>query len=242
MWSDKTMVEAIIFDKDGTLIDFDSFWLNVTIHVIKNILKKLDREDVLQEELFNSVGVKNGVVDKDGILCKGTYEQIAIAFNSVFKRYGYDTIDEQFIVDEYSRSFDKGEIKPICENIKDILIRLKENNIKLAVVTTDNYETTCKCLKKLEIFDLFEKVYTDDGVLPVKPDPYCAIDFSILTGIERNKIMMVGDTMTDVCFAKNAGISVTVVGATSEEDKQLIDCSDAAIPDVSHIFDVIQGA
>ena len=36
------MVKAIIFDKDGTLIDFDSFWITVSVDAIKHILKNVN--------------------------------------------------------------------------------------------------------------------------------------------------------------------------------------------------------
>ncbi len=234
------MVKAIIFDKDGTLIDFDSFWITVSINVIKKILKTLKREDIPQDELLEAIGVKNGMSDIDGILCKGTYEQIAAAFNQVLEKYGCNTVQEQMVIDAYNQCADSGEIKPTCENIREVLLRLKESGIKLAVVTTDNYEITHKCLEKLGIEELFDKVYTDDGKTPVKPNPYCVMDFSDLTGIERDEFMMVGDTMTDVHFARNAGISVTGVGATPESRQRLIDYADAVIPDVSYIFEIIK--
>ena len=50
-------------------------------------------------------------------------------------------------------------------------------------------------------------------------------------------IIMAGDTITDICFAKNAGIFSVCVGK-NELARQY---ADAAIPDVSHIFEVIKG-
>ena len=49
----------------------------------------------------------------------------------------------------------------------------------MAVVTTDNKAITHKCLKQLGIADIFDKIYTEDGHTPVKPTPYCAIDFPL---------------------------------------------------------------
>ena len=48
---------------------------------------------------------------------------------------------------------------------------------------------------------------------------------------------MVGDTVTDIQFAKNAGISVIGVG---RERDRLAPYADAVISDISHIFDVIK--
>ncbi len=233
------MVKAIVFDKDGTLIDFDSFWITVSVKAIEYILKKLNREDIPTEELLAEIGVKNGVADIDGVLCKGTYEQIALAMNDVLKKYGCNIPKEKIVrmvLDAYNLNIASGNVKPTCANIRDVLIDLTNKGIKLAVVTTDNPEITHLCLEKLGIEDLFCKIYTDDGKTPVKPDPYCILDFSKLNDIEKDEIIMVGDTMTDVIFARNAGVSVIGVGETAEKRECLNMYADFVVPDISHIF------
>ncbi|MBQ7037301.1 MAG: HAD hydrolase-like protein [Clostridia bacterium] len=233
------MVKAIIFDKDGTLIDFDSFWIAVSVNAINHILRYFGREDIPLSEILSAIGVGNGVSDIDGLLCKGTYEQIALAINDVLKKYGCHVSDDEIIrvaVEAYNRNADSGVVKATCENIKEVLSGLKEKGIKLAVVTTDNPEITHKCLEELGTLALFDKVYTDDEKTPVKPDPYCAFDFSEFTGAEKHEMVMVGDTMTDVHFARNAGIAVIGVGKTEEKRNRLCEHADAVMPDISHIF------
>ena len=119
--------------------------------------------------------------------------------------------------------------------IRGVLERLKERGIRLLVVTTDNPEVTHICLEKLNIEDLFEKVIADDGVVPPKPDPRCALDFAGKSGIPVGEIAMVGDTLTDIGFARNAGMRMIYVGKSSEAGK----LADARISDVSHIFEII---
>jgi len=237
------MVKAIVFDKDGTLIDFDAFWVSVSVCAINDILKKLDMEDVPVEEMLCSIGVQNGASDADGILCKGTYEQMSEAMNTVLKKYGCDVSEAEMlslVLDAYNQNAESGEVKATCENIKGVLSALRERNIKLAVVTTDNSEITHKCLQKLEIEQFFCKVYTDDGNLPAKPDPKCLFDFSESEGIEKEKIIMVGDTMTDVRFARNAG--VRVVGVGGEKNRRILEkYADAVYPDISYILEFLKG-
>ena len=237
------MVKAIIFDKDGTLIDFDSFWITVSENTINYILKKLNREDIPLEEMLGAIGVKNGVSDIDGLLCKCTYEKIAKTLNDILKKYGCN-IDEEEIVgmvtDAYRLNAYSGEVRPTCENIKEVLSKLKKMGIKLAVVTTDNPEITHMCLEKLDIESLFDKIYTDDKKTPVKPDPHCALDFSALTGASKIEMIMIGDSMTDVRFARNAGITVIGVGETEEKRRRLCVYADAVMHDISYVFEYIE--
>lgn len=231
-------IKGIIFDKDGTLIQFDAFWISVSVNAINQILKQLNREDIPVEEILLSIGVENGVADTDGLLCKGTYEQIALAISDVLKKYDCMVSEDKFVpmvLDAYNRNADSGEVLPTCENIAGVLGGLKSSGIKLAVVTTDNFEITQKCLVKLGIEHLFDKIYTDDGETPVKPDPWCALDFAKQMNLEKDEIIMVGDTMTDILFAQNAGIGVIGVGANDENRQRLAKHADAVFPDISHI-------
>ena len=46
--------KAIIFDKDGTLIDFHDFWIPVTRHALKEILREAKMKPELTEEILSA--------------------------------------------------------------------------------------------------------------------------------------------------------------------------------------------
>lgn len=236
-------VEAIIFDKDGTLMKFDSFWVEVSRCALRDILLQLNRDDIHMSRLLGALGVSGDTTDIDGLLCKGTYEQIALTIGGILREFGIDISDTDIIkmtVSAYNDNADSGKIEPTCANIRGVLEKLKNGGRKLAVVTTDDLQITHKCLEKLGIEDLFEKIYTDNGINPIKPNPGCALEFLSELGIPAEKAVMVGDTMTDIRFARNAGISVIGVGETANSRERLMPYADAVIPDISHLFDVIE--
>lgn len=235
-------VDAIIFDKDGTLIDFDAFWVSVSVKAIKEVLGWLKNEDVTIYEILEAFGVHDGITDINGVLCKGTYEELGHILYNVVKRYGCDrSCDEVTValVKAYSKNADAGKIMPTCEDLVSVLAELKKQNKRLAVVTTDNLEITRKCLEALGIERFFDKIYTDDGKTPTKPDPYCVYDFCKLIGVKKENVIMVGDTMTDMIFAKNAGISAIGIAKCDENKQILLPHADAVISDPSHIFEVL---
>ncbi|MBR5554100.1 MAG: HAD family hydrolase [Clostridia bacterium] len=237
-------VKAIIFDKDGTLIDFDSFWISVSVEVIKDLKNRFDQNDVPVCDFLEAIGVKDGVSDIDGVLCKGTYDEIAEAFLKVAKKHGHDlALSEMspFVTQSYNKNSLQGDVRGTCDNLRGVLESLKEYGIRLFVVTTDNPEITSLCLEKLGVSDLFEKVFTDDGITPPKPDPSCAFKISEEYSIDLSDIIMVGDTMTDVRFAKNAGIRVISVGANEENRKRHASYADFVFGDVSCIPDLVFG-
>jgi phosphoglycolate phosphatase len=237
-------VKAIIFDKDGTLMKFDSFWIEVTRRAVSDILIKLGRGDIPEDRILKALGVAGDRTDIDGLLCKGTYEQIALAIGGILKEAGIAVSDPDIVkmtVCAYNNNANAGKIEPSCENIRGVLERLKSIGIKLAVVTTDDHKITQKCLETLKIADLFETVYTDDGINPVKPDPWCASDFLKRFNIAAQNALIVGDTMTDMLFARNAGIRAIGVGKDSEARERLLPYAEAVIPDISYLTGIAEG-
>ena len=235
--------DAIIFDKDGTLIDFDAFWVTVSVKALEDVLRQFGKDNVPVCEILQTLGVHDGVTDIEGILCKGTYEQMGQIVYDILHQYGCNASCDEVtgvLVEAYNNNSDVGEVKPTCPNLAECLTLLKKRNKKLAVVTTDNEEITRKCLKKLGIEELFDKIYTDDGKTPVKPDPYCVTDFCRITGVKQEHIVMVGDTMTDVRFAKNAGIAVIGVAKTDKNKAVLTPFADAVISNLSDLLEILE--
>lgn len=236
-------VDAIFFDKDGTLIDFDAFWVSVSVKALSEVLSRFNLQNVPLDELFEALGVHNGVTDTDGVLCKGTYAQMGQVVYDVLRRYD-DGIDSKrvtdAVIDAYNKSSDSGDVKPTCNEPSAVLNELKKRNKKLVVITTDNETITRKCLDNLGITQCFDAIYTDDGRTPAKPDPYCAIDFCKRFGVKIENAIMVGDTMTDVEFAKNAGISVVILARNEKNREFLAPHATVVIQDLAQLLDVLE--
>ena len=237
------MTKAIIFDKDGTLMDFDAFWVAVSKRAILDVLKNFNAEEGLVDEILFSIGVSaDGVTDMDGVLCKGTYEEIGRVVYGVLKKHGVNICAESItksVVKAYNENSDKGEVRATDPELKGTLIRLKNQGVKLAVATTDNEYITRLCLEKLGIKDLFDRVYCDDGVNPNKPNPYYALKFLSEENIDKSCAVMVGDTVTDVKFSQNAGIKVIGVAKNLKNKERLSAYTNTVVDKISDILGVL---
>ncbi len=235
-------IQMIIFDKDGTLMDFDAFWGTVSRHAVTDMLTELHLSADLLEPLLASIGYKNGITDVQGVLCWGTYRLMGEAMHDALTAAGIDCDREEVVrltYDTYHKHADKGEIRPACEKLGDVLKALIRQDRTLAVVTTDGPVITRQCLEALDIGPLFSAVCTADGVLPPKPDPYCIDAICEQFRLTKDEIVMVGDTLTDVKFARNGGIRVIGVAKTEEGRAFLAEQADVAVPDVSHVAAVL---
>lgn len=69
------MVKAIIYDKDGTLMQFDASRIPVAQAAIKSIIEKYSvtsAEAALKIAGETEIGILNGVIDPNDVLCGGT--------------------------------------------------------------------------------------------------------------------------------------------------------------------------
>ncbi len=235
-------IKAVIFDKDGTVLDFDAFWLPIAVEATEVITAKLGIIDVPSAQVLEALGVKDGVASIMGSLCFGTYTDMARDMNTVLRRYGYSHSLEEMTaltVDAYHSSVGAGDIKPTCENIKEVMEELKRRDIMIILVTSDGPVVTKQCLEGLGIAEYFDRVYTDDGTHPNKPDPYLINRLCEDCGFSKAEVVMVGDTLTDMAFAENAGVRAVGLAKNEENKAILLQKTDTVIPDISYLNNII---
>lgn len=231
------MIKGIIFDKDGTLFRYEEFWVPVAKGVAKSIASALKTESDITEELLDSIGADKGI---SGVLCKGTYEEIAECFLAVIKKHSLECEDIlKLTIDSFHKCFDCGVIVPACENIASLFATLKAEGYKAFLVTSDDRYVTDICLDALGIKEYFDEVFSNNGEYPAKPNPFYINLISQKYGLALDELVMVGDTMTDMSFAKNAGICSVGV-AVSESDREVIKpYATVVVKDISHIKEAI---
>ena len=236
-------VDGIIFDKDGTLMSFDAFWVSLSVKALEDVLGRLGMEPGLVDEILEAFGVHDGVTDINGVLCKGTYAEMGEIVYEILSAHGCDADRKDMVraVEEaYSRNAAAGDVKPTCPDLAEALAELKARGLRLAVVTTDNEPITRHCLAGLGVLQYFDVIFTDDGHTPTKPDPFCAGEFCRLYGLDKERVAMVGDTMTDVRFAKNAGITAISLAPTPEGKALLAPHTNIIIDAISELTEILK--
>jgi phosphoglycolate phosphatase-like HAD superfamily hydrolase len=97
-----------------------------------------------------------------------------------------------------------GQIQ-LFEGMEDFLLELKKENFALYVWTARPRKSALDILARLNIAHLFSAFYCyDDGI----PKPDTAGLEQLTAGIEKNKIIHIGDSMTDIEGAEAYGIDV----------------------------------
>ncbi|MDO9183011.1 MAG: HAD family hydrolase [Bacteriovorax sp.] len=95
----------------------------------------------------------------------------------------------------------------LFDGIRELLIELKSKGFELYVWTSRPRRSTLESLGKFDIQQFFSDIYCYDDGLP-KPNP---MGLERLTpGLQKNKILHIGDSYTDLEGAKAYGIEVVL--------------------------------
>ncbi|KAF6774091.1 hypothetical protein AHF37_06263 [Paragonimus kellicotti] len=213
--------KAVIFDKDGTLICFNTMWLPWAKHVARSISEALNVE--LHEQIFSILGVcaQNSEISP-GLLAEGTTAQISEAITSLLISRKVPPGKAQELTSRYinEHTITPDHISPL-HNLKELFTILRQHNIRIAVCTSDSRLGTLRSLAELDVLHLVDLTVCGDDIdgLP-KPHPRNAYRIFEILNVEPEQAVMVGDTATDMLFAKNGrfGMAIGVLSGVGKRE------------------------
>lgn len=104
-----------------------------------------------------------------------------------------------------------GDSSRLYDGVLPVLQQFQQRGITQAICTNKPAEFTHALLEKLSIHHFFQCVVSGDTLPQKKPDPVPLLFCAEQCGVAVEQCLMVGDSMTDVKAAKNAGMKVTCV-------------------------------
>ncbi|GIN72520.1 haloacid dehalogenase [Bacillus sp. J14TS2] len=212
-------IDGILFDKDGTLINFRSLWVTWADKLIDNIVSAAQLSAKDKEALAHSIGfdVNSEKWDPKGPLCIGSLDDLIaiLSFHLYQKGMPWNEAVE-IVINTYGKvdknhRWDK-EIQSIT-GLRHFLNQAKECDIKLGVITSDNHDQAVQHLNALQLDSYFGSVIGHDQVERGKPFPDMAELACHQLGIRLDQTIVVGDSDGDMILGKkvNAVASVGIV-------------------------------
>lgn len=225
----KHEIDCILFDKDGTIIDFKLWlhWADTFIDLIDEKAGISYNKSLLARSLGFSY--KKHIWDPKGplaigsqqdlltILALGLYQQ-GVSWNQAYQMVhdAHQVLEETFVIHEH--------IKPV-NGLIDFLRQAEKLEIKMGVVTSDNYGKTVEHLNALGITNHFLTIVGHDLVHRGKPYPEMVHYACEQLNVTPKKTLIIGDSNGDMILGKNSGVlaSIGIVAEPSAQTEHLQD-------------------
>lgn len=227
------LIQAIAFDKDGTLLDFHATWNPVNwaaAHVAA-------RNDPDLAELLMVMGGFDPHSDRfaaGSAMAQDTAEGIAALWLPRTVGWTHETL-----VDAINAMFAQAEAAPV-DGLADVLTNLRSAGLHLGVVTSDAEAPARSQLTGLGLADHFTFIAGYDSGYRPKPDPAAILAFCAQVGTEPAATAFVGDNAHDMEAGRRAGCGLVVgvlTGTSGRSD--LAPLADAVLDSVSDLPGVL---
>lgn len=223
----KCKIDAIVFDKDGTLIEiYPMLWALINKRLEK-LVKLTSKKIVIPWFIGAGVNPKTKKINPYGPLaCAPKHEEVIVCA-STLARCGYKYHEArqlaQAAYDEADREMDLKDGLALIPGAKELLEKLWKNKIKVFIATSDSKERAEKMLKILNISKYITDISGSDTVKNSKPSPD-AINYIIRKHkIKPTHIAVCGDSILDITMGIAAKVKYNIgvlTGVSSKKELQ----------------------
>jgi phosphoglycolate phosphatase-like HAD superfamily hydrolase len=203
----------VVFDKDGTLIDFDVMWAGWVTDLARDLEAELGRP--IEASLYGAIGFdpSTGRAIAGGPLAAmpmGRLRRLTVEVVSAAER---GPSDAEAIVGRVWRPPDPVALARPLADLPALFGALRRRGTRIAVATSDDRaptEATLQALGVLGVLPLVDAIVCADDGLPVKPDPAMILHLCELLEVDPRRVAMVGDAPADLEMAGAAGVGLRV--------------------------------
>jgi phosphoglycolate phosphatase len=207
-------IDLLIFDKDGTLIEFHHMWGPW----VEELARRLEGATglPLREGLYSLLGVERatGRVEAHGLMAATPMRRLREVVEEYVSDAGAGPAAAADAVGSAWHAPDPVALAQPVTDLKDLLAALRHRVPAFAVATSDDRDPTERTLAALGIAgEMAALACADDGIRP-KPAPDPVLHLCAALGSAPARTAVVGDSPADMRMARAAGAG-RVIGVLS---------------------------
>lgn len=217
-------IDAVLFDKDGTLFDFRKSWGVWAA----NFLSHLTPDLAEQERLGAVIGysAKDDRFLPDSPVISATPSEIAAILAPQYAGLTADQLEIQM-----NLMAADAPMAPAVP-LRPLLTALRARGLRLGVATNDGEVPARAHMQSAGVSDLFDLILGSDSGFGGKPQPGMLLAFANHAQIPPARIAMVGDSRHDLYAARAAGMVAVGVLTGVADDDDLAPFADVVLPDI----------
>jgi phosphoglycolate phosphatase-like HAD superfamily hydrolase len=225
-------IDLVIFDKDGTLIEFGRMWSGWAVALAEGIQASVGRS--VEGPLYTMLGFDpaTGRILPGGGLASTPMARLRDRTREVLREAGLsEGATDRALESAWHAPDPVGLARPLTD-LHALFGRLHDGGRLVAVATSDDREPTERTLEALGVAgEIDALVCADDGVT-VKPAPGMVAHLCAALGVPASSAAVVGDAPADMQMARAAGAGLTVAVLTGVGDRD----------DLAPLADVVLGS
>lgn len=202
-------IEAVIFDKDGTLADSRDF-LRTLAQVRSRLIDA--RIPGVQEPLLMAFGVEGTVLNPQGLMAVGTRYENEIAAAAYVAETGRDWAEALDVVRQSFQEAEqsahrKAKLTPPYPGTETLLAHLSSNGIKVGIFSSDTTENVNDFLKFYKLAPYVDHAQGTDQANLAKPNPELVLRTCEALKVSPQATLFLGDSILDLQAARQAGLA-----------------------------------
>jgi len=229
-------IDLVVFDKDGTLVDFHAMWGGWAAE-LGGRLDGATRRPVAGD-VFAAIGFdpSTGHVRPGTPLAIATMAEIREVIAAVVRRWCPSVAAARRAVDNAWFVPDPVNTAMPMTDLPALFRRLVGSGRRIAVATTDDRAPTEATLRAIGIREQVSARGCGDDGIGVKPDPRMLLTICQALQIPAARAAMIGDTAADLAMGRNAGAGI-VIGVLSGIDNaaRLAPLADLILPSIADL-------
>jgi phosphoglycolate phosphatase len=200
-------IRAVLFDKDGTLLDFHATWVPVYEALARQVAGGAGEA---ADRLLDLAGrdPRTGRIHPESILGAGTLAQLAALWAGALGAADGEALRRS--IEDYARTASTAHARPVGD-LPALFARLRGRGLALGVATMDSEQAARLHLAAFGIEALVDFVCGYDSGHGVKPEAGMVQAFCRAVGRRPDEVAVVGDTLHDLAMGR-AGAAGLVVG------------------------------
>jgi phosphoglycolate phosphatase len=225
------MIDAVVFDKDGTLFDFRKSWSGYVRRAIVDLAG--DHSEAAQQrlDLARAIGFDpaSGEFESDSPVIAGTAEDIAEELLALLPGWTRATLVDR--LNALSASAEMTEAVPLVP----LVTALRMRGLRIGLATNDVEAAGRAHLAAVGVDLLFDAILGADSGHGAKPGPGMLLAFARSVGVDPARVVMVGDSRHDLIAGREAGMQTIAVLTGIATAHDLSPLADAVLRDVGEL-------
>jgi phosphoglycolate phosphatase len=209
-------IAAVLFDKDGTLIDFDGTW-GPAFHAVIAALANGEEGAMRAQAEALHFSLEEKRFHPTSPIIAGSSEHYGRLWGEAIGRTDYAALRQE--IDSLSAVESLKTLAPIGRPL-EALAALSAQGLRLGVATNDSEASARRHVEALGLLLHIEFIVGYDSGHGGKPEPGMVLAFARHFGLDPAEVAMVGDSIHDLHAARAAGalaVAVLTGPATREE-------------------------